>query len=277
MSRALDAVGFLSPELDGWTATCRKTHAEWFAMLESINSAGMKALYDVARPVRRNTQQLIASLLFGRALQSLQGSILLLERGMQADGRTLIRSATESTIALGGIADGDGKQAIEELTADADKHRLRLMNALMDDPESRAELGEDAPEKFAAAKTEILTEHGDDGPRALNLEALARRVKMLGIYNTIYRDFSGNGAHPTIAALMHHVLYDNAKEITELTFEPRDNELPSTLSAACSVGLCALEAVAQVFSHDATHARVRELADEWKGLCALDNSESGCV
>lgn len=264
-----DSVGFLSKQVHPWGVQCRAKHEAWFALIESLNVEGMKTVLNVTQPRRGNKQQLVAALFFGRTLQSVQGAVLLAARGMQAEARTLIRSAVESTIALGAAVDGDGERFMKELVADADRHRLKVMNALLNDPETRAELGGDAPARFELAKLEIRAEHGEQGPAGLNLEALAWRVGMTGIYNTIYREFSGDGAHPTLNALMRHVVIDDDKDIQELAFEPRDDDLESSLSAAASVTLCALEAISRVFTTKDLQDRVKSLATQWRRLCGL--------
>src|SRR5579859_8142898 len=107
-AQAFDQVGFLG-DMGSWTAATFAAHRTWFDAAHELNRDAMRLLYE-CRPA--GPQQLVAALLFRRALQSLQGCLILSARGMPADARTLVRSATESAIALAGANIVNGAQTV---------------------------------------------------------------------------------------------------------------------------------------------------------------------
>src|SRR5260221_14517885 len=121
---AFDDDGFLSPDLVAWTATIRTEFKDWFELVESFNRDAMKVLWSIKPSLSKN-QQLVAALLYGRALQSFQGTVLMAERGMIADALTLVRSCAATAIAIGGGAVDE--QLVDDLIAA--HHSLHLTYA----------------------------------------------------------------------------------------------------------------------------------------------------
>src|SRR5260221_13297977 len=100
---AFDDDGFLSPDLVAWTATIRTEFKDWFELVESFNRDAMKVLWSIKPSLSKN-QQLVAALLYGRALQWFQGTVLMLERGLISHAVTLVLSCAATAISIGGCA-----------------------------------------------------------------------------------------------------------------------------------------------------------------------------
>src|SRR5260370_32557877 len=98
----LDGVGFLSTDMVAWTAKTRAQFKEWFDLVESFNREAMKILFAI-KPRQSINHQLVAASLYGRALQSFQGAVIMAERGMIADARSLVRSCAETAFAIGSL------------------------------------------------------------------------------------------------------------------------------------------------------------------------------
>ena len=77
-------------------------------------------------PPLDNTKQLVVSLLLARTLTSYCAAILLARRGMVADARAIVRSCTESAIALGAMATINGffDQMVEAHDSIAGRSRM---------------------------------------------------------------------------------------------------------------------------------------------------------
>ena len=103
---AFDDDGFLSPDHVAWTATTRAQFKEWFDLVESFNREAMKILFAI-KPRQSINQQLVAASLYGRALQSFQGAVIMAERGMIADARSIVRSCAETAFAIGSLTVDD--------------------------------------------------------------------------------------------------------------------------------------------------------------------------
>src|ERR1700730_15061637 len=91
--------GFLAVTLATSIAEIRKDFVAWFAATESFNNLGMQVLPAV-KVDQANNQQLVAATLYGRTLSSFQAALVLAERGMLTDARTVIRAGAETAIVL---------------------------------------------------------------------------------------------------------------------------------------------------------------------------------
>jgi Family of unknown function (DUF5677) len=67
------------------------------------------------------------ALLFGRALTSLQSVVILAERGLSADSRTVLRAAAETTIVLCAVAADAG--VADQLVLRHQWHRRKLLTS----------------------------------------------------------------------------------------------------------------------------------------------------
>src|SRR5262245_4252857 len=102
---SFDSDGFLAPGMAHFPTSLRaiKEYGQRFAFLEKLNRLGHDIVRDVPLSATSN-QQLFTAGLFIRSLKSLQAAVILFERGLTADARSVLRSAFEGAIALNAIA-----------------------------------------------------------------------------------------------------------------------------------------------------------------------------
>ena len=100
-----EGFGLLSASVGIWTESKRRQFRDWFRLIEGLNRAAMRAL--AVEPDSLEKREVCAALLYRRALQTFQGSVLLAERGMIADALTLVRSCAETALAIVVSRDGD--------------------------------------------------------------------------------------------------------------------------------------------------------------------------
>lgn len=235
-----DKQGFLSRhELDAWEDNIRKAHPDWFSLVDDLNREAMH-IYRALQHSATDKRQLLAVTLYYRALQSFQGSVLLAARGMPADALTLVRSCAESAIALGGIA--HDKAFTKALISSYNKHQKTLINVFLGDPSLSSEL---TNEQIVQGK--VLVEQLNGGVlQGVNWDALATKIGMAGLYNTVYRSTSGDAAHVTLAALDRHVCINTEGKLERLIFQPDARDVEKTLSMAVCSLLNAMEQLNQI-------------------------------
>jgi hypothetical protein len=236
--------GFLTKDLYIFIDRHRIQFKEWFELVDTLNQAVMHILPAI-HVAEGNNQQFTAALLFSRALQSYQGAMLLAERGMIQESRTLVRSCAETAIILAKVA--EDSSFVDRIVEAHHKHYLSLINVMSANPNAMKALPPEAPESFAKFKAEIKALYPDRKPRDYNLAEMAIDVEMTGLYDTIFRAISGDAAHPTIGAMMPHTIQDDNGEILDLRFEPVNAKLDVTLSCAVSSLLHTLDSMYQVF------------------------------
>jgi hypothetical protein len=255
--------GFLSPDLKGWTDSARSDHKVWFDLAEELNRACMEVLLS-AKPLQTSEKQLVASLIFGRSLQSFQGVILLAERGMMADARTLVRSCAESAIALGCASVDD--DFLDDLIASNVKHRKTVADKILSSSEILNHLEQEQTDKLKQLRDDLKDIRSD----SMRWEQAAQKAGFSVLYDTVYRATSGDAAHVTIDALNRHLKTDFDQNITGLSFQPKAKDLNDTLSCAISALLHSLYALGKSLGRNDYEQFVKIYNAKWKALVLSD-------
>ena len=183
---AFEDEGFRSPDLASWIATTRSRFEDWFDLVDSFNQEAMKILLAI-KPSQSENQQLVASLLYRRALQSFQGAVLMAERGMIVDALTLVRSCAETAIAIGSVA-GDEK-FVDVLVEANDEAILTYSNVLLNDPESRQFFTPEQLNNLKQTVAEIRSKYSGSGPRRIKWAQAAINAKMTALTCSTFGDF----------------------------------------------------------------------------------------
>lgn len=260
---AFDDEGFLSTDLLVWMTTTRGEFKDWFDLVDSLNREAMKILL-ATQPSQSKKQQVVAALLYRRALQSFQGAVLLAERGMIADALTLVRSCAETAIAIRGVSLDE--KFVADLIEDHDKRRLTSANVYLNDPESREASTPEEIEKLQHVVAEVKARYAPPRPRSINWYQAAKRVRMTALYDTTYRMASGDAVHTTVNALDRHVDPDDEGKIGRLTYRPESRDLVHTLSVNANALLHAMYAITHVFPRQEFERTVKSCMDRWDNL-----------
>jgi hypothetical protein len=247
-------VGFLSPDIEHDVACIRSAFKPWFDLVEDFNQLAMRTL-PAWMPSTRNVAELTGAMLCARAVTSLQGAILLAERGMLADARTLIRSMAETVITLSAVA--SDPEVCERLVDAHYRHNRMYHKALLDDPMVGSLL---TPEQVVLIR-EAIAEWNQARPNAasmkrdpINVWDLAKLGGTVQIYNLVYRSSSGDAAHAMPAALNRHLRLRADGTATGLRFGPDVSDMTESLVLAVLAAAQLLEVAPRLF--------VREVVDE---------------
>lgn len=116
--------GFLGTGITNGIANVRAENADWFKLAEDTNSALMRTAIAATGAVKTTSMapKAVAVRLLLRSCGALQGVILLTERGMVAEGRTLARSLIENAFCVVALL-ADPVAFLEMLKADSDASR----------------------------------------------------------------------------------------------------------------------------------------------------------
>jgi len=245
--------GFLSGDLNHWTDSILKEYAAEFAFVHDLNSAAMLMLRNTEIAPRK-----IASAAFlARGLQSYQAALILLERGMLADARNVVRSVVETAITIAGLA--FIQDMPQRLAAANNKHYKAFAMAMLENPALTDLMPLDERDELRQLLTDA--EEYMQKPEGLNLEQIANQVGLGRFYNLVYRPLSGDAAHPTVDAMKRHIeTFEGSKQ--KLIFKPQDTDLVPTLRFAASALITCFEAAAEALNdHD-----MQIFADEWSML-----------
>ena len=99
--------GFLSEGITAGIAGIRAENATWFKLAEDTNATLMRAAVAGARTIKTTnwSREAVAVRIAMRSCGTLQGVILLTERGMVTEGRMLARSLIENSFCMTALVD----------------------------------------------------------------------------------------------------------------------------------------------------------------------------
>jgi hypothetical protein len=175
--------------------------------------------------------------------------MVLVERGMIAEARTVLRTLVEGTIAQIALAADTG--FIDQLVAAHHKHQLTTCRELLADEKYREQLSPEQIAKLRATVSELELLKGVPGkePRAINWADMAKGHGA-ELYLLLYRPLSADGVHTTVDAINRHLEADAEFRITGLKGGPELTEIVDTLSIACLSFIWALHSFEQMRGTD---------------------------
>jgi hypothetical protein len=243
--------GFLSEDIRPWSESLLRELAPEFSFAHELNKTAMSLLQkaEVA-----GVRQIASGAFLARGLQSYQAALLLLERGMLADARNVVRSIVETAVTIAGLAFLHDMP--RRLAADNNKHYKALATLMLENP-----LFSDAmPSEEKDGLRQLLAEAEGymQKPAKLSLEQVANEVGLGRFYNLTYRPLSGDAAHATVDSMKRHIEI-SASGIQKLIFKPQTADLLPTLRFAASAIIACFEAAAESLGNDEMQA----FADAW--------------
>jgi len=224
----LENSGFLSPDISIWIEKHRAANLRWFSLAQDLDSVAMKVLSALTVPSDDN-KSFLAALLFMRGLSSFQSALVLAERGLTQDARTVTRSCFESVFWLGALRN-DANFA-DMLIHDDFNRRAKIARPLLKLPNGSGLDAEhiDKLERFLDG----IKESGSEATQ-VNIADAARIAGLTEIYDTYYRGLSNDAAHPSITALNRYAEADQDNNIIGLRWGPDVPDVGRTLSDLCT-------------------------------------------
>jgi hypothetical protein len=254
---SLQTRGFFLPEIDRFRGAVRNLPEckLWFQFAEDLNALGHEILAGHEAPLN-DRQRFTITMLFIRVHQSFQAAVVLAERGMIGDARTVLRSAVESAIALWAVA--ADPTFIDNLIGAHRKTQLTVARMILDDPDYRVSYSAEEIAQMTSTIAALEALKGRRGEaKAINWAAVAR-VHCKDLYNSLYRIFSGDAVHTTIHALNRHVEAGDDMQITALKVGPDIANMVDTLSGACMTFLWGAEPFARAFEQNDILSRIHK-------------------
>lgn len=194
-----EACGFLGNWIESNVGIIRTENAEWFQLAEDCNKALMSVALTAMELAKTNSMapQAIAVRVLLRSCGTFQGVILLTERGMVSEGRTLVRNILESTFAIAALHDNPDK-FIEILKEDYEaSRRLQgkyiLAERLVTKPANEAKL------------RDMVDSMGNE--KHMSPKAIAALGPLTAQY-LAYQRLSDDSAHISARSLDRHVMRD---------------------------------------------------------------------
>jgi len=256
--------GFLSEHLEPYRQRIRAKHQPHYALVFEINKVCQSVKFQM-HVHSRDGQEVLGAALFIKLLADVQAAVLLLERGLPSQARSLLRVAIEALILLGKLS--KSYEFVEALIRLGEQQRLRLVRAIQRNPSPdldsiRSEISEDIIRDIEQIVGDISNE---------SLEQWARELGLLQFYDVGYRLFS-NDVHSKPRALEHYLEVSGDGEYAVINWGPQlSNDLEGEFLEAARILTVALSFVNAVFTLN-IETRITEFTNRILALNASDDN-----
>lgn len=256
MSFELD--GFFSPELDQFRDAMRTTAPSkpWFDYALDLNRIGLDLLRQ-AKTASSDNALFTMHGIFVRTHQSFQAALLLAERGLIGDARTVLRSGIEGAIAIHALAADPA--FVQRLIEAHHINQRKIARLLLGNPQYLASYG--AAEIGAMQRVVRDVDAMEAAPkpklREINWADVALK-HCPDLYQLLYRSFSSDGTHATLSSLDRYVITDTKLQITAFKAAPDGAGVVEVLSAACLLFMWAADPFAAAVNRADITVAIRE-------------------
>ena len=189
--------GFLGEGIAGGVAGIRAENATWFKLAEDTNATLMRATIAGARMVRTTnwSREAVAIRIAIRNCGTLQGVILMTERGMVTEGRMLARSLIENSFCMAALVD-KAPVFLDMLRADSEASRRNQGKFIVDQNLGNSDVDR---QKLQVAIDAI------DRKAAIMSPKKVAAVGPLLIQYLNYQGLSDDAGHVSASSLHRHV------------------------------------------------------------------------
>jgi len=255
---SIEEKGFLSLEIAAYVDKHRAENRAWFSLATDLNSVAQQLLLEI--PL--DDEAFPSVLLFVRGLSSFQAAILLAERGMIQDARTITRSCFETLFCFGALRNDSG--FLEQFEKHDVYGKSTFANAL-----PAGKLEPDVAE-ILSQFLKGLARSGEKGER-LRWDRVADLAGLKDIYGVYYRGLSLDAAHPSPTALKCYYKINGSN--VELRWGPKaldEKDIEETLIASCAACLQLVALMAERVEHPEITVRLRQCFEEFKRLIEVE-------
>src|SRR5262249_9969626 len=250
--------GFFSPELDQFRDAMRTTAPSkpWFDYALDLNRIGLDLLRQ-AKTVRSDNALFTMHGIFVRTHQSYQAALLLAERGLIGDARTVLRSGIEGAIAIHALA--ADPTFVQRLIEAHHINQRKIARLLLNNPQylARYSAAEIAAMQRVVADVDAMEAAPNPKLRDINWADVALKY-CPDLYQLLYRSFSSDGTHATLSSLDRYVITDTNMEITAFKATSDGEGVVEVLSAACLLFMWAADPFAAAVDRPDITAQIKE-------------------
>ena len=231
----IDQHGFLSEELSSWRELIRQKYVKYFALVERVNAFCQDTKYTLSVH-SKDGQQVLAAALMIKILNDAQAAVLLIERGLISQARSLLRVAAEGVINLANMTESE--DFYKSFIMAAEKARLTLLRAIQDRPEPHFD---DARKHITPELVKDLADQIEEANVTnTTIKKLAEDVKLSHLYVIPYRLFSPD-VHSGPRALEKFIRTGQDGDLEEFVWGPdAESDQKGELLEVCRIMVMAM-------------------------------------
>ena len=195
----------------------------------------------------KNLTEVIAASIYIRAMSNFQGSIILAERGMVNEAKSLLRCLLEGMFAI--VAIDKDKEIVNQFILEDLLQRKDYLKAYRRNKCSGIPAEENTPtsEELDKLLEDIESQIKENKVKKLSKRNLAEKAEMLTTYDSAYKLLSGT-IHINARDLEQYLEINEAGEIKKLLWGPDVKEIDLILFTAAESILFVLIAISRIFN-----------------------------
>jgi hypothetical protein len=242
MMSTIDTDGFLSDEAEQGKQLVLNGYGDAFAGASELNQKAMALLRDLHVDWNDEAKVIIAAL-FVRIVETYQAAILLLERGMVAQARMLVRTLLDALFSMAAIC-----RQPELVNSYVAQHYASVLKALQAAQRWKQKTlqGRLDPTKIAEIIALNEAKLKATPAKALKVWQWAEKAGLSDYYNVFYVENS-SAVHSDMWALNDHVENTPDQEV-QVYFGPTDAGLYHALRSCTTALLTAMESFMQAYN-----------------------------
>ena len=190
--------GFLSKDINDWIKKYHSDYKDIFKLAFDLNRFAQKLMFMI--DVHTDSQELLLSLFYLRALSTYQSIIILAERGLISESRVLCRNLIEIMFAL--VACAKHKDISEMYILNNVKDSLKSLNKFKSSKKLMDLLSSKI--NFSGREKELKEQIDEKNIKQLSTEELSKKAELHDHYLTVYNNLSQT-AHVKIRDLEQHL------------------------------------------------------------------------
>jgi hypothetical protein len=212
--------GFLSEQLDEWRTYFRASYAPWLEFYRDLNAVAQSA-FGKAVVHDDNNQEMLAGMLMVRALSNYQAVLLLVEQGLAAEPKAVLRSMIETTFVF--VAACKDASFVEHFVNHCSVKDFNYVRDL-----SKTDGGKSDPE---IAKSLEALQKRKKNAKSLTVKEIAEAAGMSAIYQSEYSLLCLYG-HPTLQPLLESIRRNEKGRPSHCVLSRTDSDSIDTLHTA---------------------------------------------
>ena len=242
---SIEQSGFLSETISEWIKKHRSDNFEYFKFCEDINDFSHRTMFTMTIHNKVLVELIVASL-YVRTMSNFQATIILAERGMVNEAKSLLRCMLESMFAI--VAIEKDKNIVSQFVLEDLCQRKNYLKAHKRNRDAGVEQSEDAPseenlEKMLAEIEEDIKKHD---VKKLSIRDLAEKASQISMYDSAYKLLSGS-IHVNARDLEQYLELNESGDVKKILWGPDVREIDVTLFTAAETMLTVLTSISRIF------------------------------
>lgn len=241
---SIDEAGYLSEQINEWIEKHRKENLSWFDLCEKINKFSHNTMFTIGVD-NKCLSELIAAPLYVRAISNFQGVIIMAERGMANEARSLSRCLLENMFAI--VAIEKDKNTASRIASNflfQRKGYLKVLKRKKDGGGTHE--NEPSIEEIDRLLQENENKIQKNNVKEIKMRELAEKARLVTIYDSAYKLLS-EAIHVNVHDLEQYLDFNETGEVKKILWGPDIGELDLILFTVSESMLHVLAAISKIF------------------------------